>query len=69
MPRPRLENKKVLVAARVSPELAAEVKDRAGNFSGAVEEALRLWLAREKRRQPKGDPLATLPAHCSGDTA
>jgi post-segregation antitoxin (ccd killing protein) len=48
-PRAGTELKQVL-AVRVDPELLAAVKQASSNISRTVEEALRLWLAREKRR-------------------
>jgi Arc/MetJ-type ribon-helix-helix transcriptional regulator len=56
---PRGNPKKPMVI-RLDPALAAEVRARAGEgrFSAAVAEGLRLWLARDKRQKPKGDPLA-----------
>ena len=47
-----------LVALRLDPALVAAVKgSSAPNLTRAVEEGLRWWLAREKRKA-KPDPLA-----------
>jgi hypothetical protein len=45
---------------RLLPELIDEVRALAP-INRAVEEGLRLWLARQKRRRGKGDPLAVAP--------
>jgi hypothetical protein len=58
MPRPRVENKKQVFTIRLTPEMAAEVRRRSPNMTAAVEEGLRLWLAREKRKAAKPDPSA-----------
>jgi hypothetical protein len=58
MPRPRVENKKKVFAIRLAPEMAAEVRRRSPSMTAAVEEGLRLWLARERRKDAKPDPLA-----------
>jgi hypothetical protein len=47
-----------LVAFRLDPALIAAVEEHTANMKRAVEEGLRLWIARE-RRKAKGDPLAT----------
>ena len=48
-----------LVALRLDPALVAAVKDsNTPNLTRAVEEGLRWWLAREKRKAAKPDPLA-----------
>jgi hypothetical protein len=57
MPRQRMENKKQVFTVRLTPEMAAEVRRRSPNMTAAVEEGLRLWLARERRKDAK-DPLA-----------
>lgn len=38
---------------RLDATLVGEVEARTSNFTRAVEEGLRLWLAREKRRESK----------------
>ena len=48
---------KKFTAFRIEPELLAAVKERTSNVTQAVEEGLRCWLAREKRRRGKGNPL------------
>ena len=58
MPRQRMENKKQVFTVRLTPEMAAEVRRRSPNMTAAVEEGLRLWLARERRKDAKADPLA-----------
>ena len=58
MPRQRMENKKQVFTVRLTPEMAAEVRRRSPNMTAAVEEGLRLWLARERRKDAKPDPLA-----------
>jgi hypothetical protein len=59
MPRPRVENKKQVFAIRLTPEMAAEVRRLSPNMTAAVEEGLRLWLAREQRKaKAKPAPLA-----------
>lgn len=59
MPR---RSKKTLTAFRIEPELLKAVQEAAAvagtNVTAIVEDGLRTWLAREKRRQPKPDPLA-----------
>lgn len=48
-----------LVALRLDPALVAAVKENAPNMTRAVEEGLRLWLAKERRKAKSGpDPLA-----------
>lgn len=47
---------KPIVSLRIDPDLLAAVKAVNPNLGRAVDTALRLWLAREKRRQPKGAP-------------
>ena len=49
---------------RMDPALLAAVKERSSNVTKAVEEGLRLWLAREQRQKgkPGTDPLARHPA-------
>jgi hypothetical protein len=49
-----------LTALRLEPALLAAVKEHASNLTRAVEEGLRLWLARERRKAAKArpDPLA-----------
>ena len=52
---------KQTITLRVDPTLVAEfraVAGPAGNFSAAVDEGIRWWIAREKRRQGKADPMA-----------
>ena len=39
-----------LVALRLDPALVAAVKENAPNMTRAVEEGLRLWLAKERRK-------------------
>jgi hypothetical protein len=47
-----------LVALRLDPALLAAVKERSSNVTRAVEEGLRWWLAREKRKKAATpDPL------------
>jgi hypothetical protein len=59
MGRPPVENKKQVLTARVDPALLVAFKQAAPSVGPAVEEALRLWLGREKRRQKtRPDPLA-----------
>ena len=53
MPRQRMENKKQVFTVRLTPEMAAEVRRRSPNMTAAVEEGLRLWLARERRKDAK----------------
>jgi hypothetical protein len=61
-------NPKKFTAFRIHPELLRAVQAAAEalgtNVTAAVEEGLRLWLARTKRKA-KGDPPATRdrPAH------
>ena len=45
---------------RLDPQLVADVQDRTDNVTRAVEEGLRWWLARERRKAAKAgaDPLA-----------
>lgn len=58
--RPRTgPNLKQVVTVRLAPELVAEVRRYADSFTTAVEQALAMWLARERRKAAKGDPLAT----------
>jgi hypothetical protein len=57
MGRPPIENRKEVLTVRVDPTRLARLKDAAPSLGRAVEEAIDLWLAREKRRQ-KADPLA-----------
>jgi hypothetical protein len=47
-----------VLAVRVDPELLAAVKRASSNMSRTVEDALHLWLAREKRKAAKPGPLA-----------
>jgi hypothetical protein len=49
-----------LVALRLDPALLAAVKERTSNVTKTVEEGLRWWLARERRKAAKAgaDPLA-----------
>jgi hypothetical protein len=51
---------KQVTTIRIAPEMAAEVRLYADNFSMAVEQALTAWLARERRKAAKArpDPLA-----------
>lgn len=52
-----------LVALRLDPALLVAVKERTSNVTKAVEEGLRWWLARERRKAKAGaDPLALHPA-------
>ena len=46
-----------LIALRLDPALLAAVKARSSNVTRAVEEGLRWWLAREKRKAAKLEPL------------
>jgi hypothetical protein len=57
MPRGNPKKKMIL---RIDPALAAEVKLHLGDgyFTTAIEEGLRLWLARERRRAAKPGLLA-----------
>jgi hypothetical protein len=57
MPRGNPKKKMIL---RIDPALAEEVRRHLGDgyFTTAVEEGLRLWLARAKRQKPRGEPLA-----------
>ena len=57
---------KKFTAFRIDPELLGAVKERTSNVTQAVEEGLRWWLVREKRRRGKGDPLAK---HLAAPTA
>jgi post-segregation antitoxin (ccd killing protein) len=56
-PRAGVELKQVL-AVRVDPELLTAVKQASSNMSRTVEEALRLWLAYERRKAAKVEALA-----------
>ena len=58
MGRPPVENKKQVLTARIDPALLVAFKQAAPSIGPAVEEAIRLWLAREKRKLAKPDPLA-----------
>ena len=49
---------KKFTASRIDPQLLAAVKERTSNATQAVEEGLRWWLARERRRRGKVGPLA-----------
>jgi hypothetical protein len=50
---------KQVMTVRLAPEMAAEVRRYSASFTTAVEQALAMWLAREKRRQTtKSDKLA-----------
>jgi hypothetical protein len=51
-------NPKKLIALRLDPALLEELRSRATNLTLAVEDGIRLWLAREKRKAAKADPLA-----------
>ena len=57
---------------RIDPALAANVRHHQGDdgyFTTAVEEGLRLWLARERRRATKVSPrAASLPLGLLPDT-
>lgn len=66
---PRGKPPKQTIAIRVAPELVAEFRSLApkGNFSAAIDEGIRWWIARERRLQkvgktgvkpPKGRPLS-----------
>jgi hypothetical protein len=47
---------------RVDPALLAEFREvagAAGNFSAAVDEGVRWWITREKRRRAAAKPAAT----------
>lgn len=57
MGRPPSKNRKEVLTVRVDPTLLVTFKAAAPSVGRAVEEGMRLWLAREKRRQAK-DPLA-----------
>jgi hypothetical protein len=46
---------KQVMTVRLAPELAAEVRRYADSFTTAVEQALVLWLAREKRKVTTAD--------------
>ena len=49
-------NPKKTIMLRIDPTLMAEFREIAGataNFSAAVDEGIRWWIAREKRRQVK----------------
>ena len=43
---------------RAEPALLAEMRERTSDMAQALNDAMRLWLAREKRRAGKADPLA-----------
>jgi hypothetical protein len=62
MPRPRVANKKQVITIRLAPEMTAEVRRYADNFTMAVEQALTAWLARQRRSAPKPNPQAKHPA-------
>jgi hypothetical protein len=49
---------------RLDPQLVADVQGRTDNVTRVVEEGLRWWLARERRKAAKAgaDPLARHPA-------
>jgi hypothetical protein len=52
---------KQTITLRVDPALVAEFRAVGGakaNFSAAVDEGIRWWIAREKRKAAKTDPLA-----------
>ncbi len=54
-------NPKKTIMLRIDPKLMAEFREIAGvsaNFSAAVDEGIRWWIAREKRRRAKSDPQA-----------
>jgi len=65
MPRPRVENKKQVVTIRLAPELTAEVRRYAQNFTMAVEQGLTMWLKRERRKAEPG----SLARHLAPPTA
>jgi hypothetical protein len=47
-----------MAAFRLDPVLLEAVKACTSNVTGAIEEGMRLWLARERRKAAKADPLA-----------
>jgi hypothetical protein len=53
-------NPRKLTAIRLPPDLLEAVQEYSSNLTKAVEEGLRLWLARERRQKVKAgaDPLA-----------
>jgi hypothetical protein len=51
------EGARPVVTFRADPALLAEMRGRAPDMARALNDAMRLWLAREKRRWGKGDPL------------
>jgi hypothetical protein len=51
-------NPKKFTGVRLDPALLAEVQECAPSLSAAIEEGLRLWLVRERRRQAKAPSLA-----------
>jgi hypothetical protein len=63
---------KKFTAFRIDPELLAAVKERTSNVTQVVEEGLRWWLAREKRRRGgteehrSEDPGVPRPSRHSG---
>jgi hypothetical protein len=70
MPRPRVENKKQVFTIRLTPQMAEEVRSLNPNLSQAVEQALVVWIKRERRKagrpaRPTGQ--APLPAARAGD--
>jgi hypothetical protein len=46
------------VTFRADPALLAEMRARASDMAQALNDAMRLWLAREKRKAAKPTPLA-----------
>ena len=54
---PRGKPTKQTITVRVDPELVAEFRAVGGkNFSAAIDEGVRLWIARERRWQKEGKP-------------
>jgi post-segregation antitoxin (ccd killing protein) len=54
---PRGKPTKQTITVRVDPELVAEFRAVGGkNFSAAIDEGIRLWIARERRWQKEGKP-------------
>jgi hypothetical protein len=45
-------NPKKLTAVRLDPALVAEVLEHTDNLTAAIEDGLRLWLRRARRRAP-----------------
>jgi post-segregation antitoxin (ccd killing protein) len=58
-----------VLAVRIDPELLAAVRAASSNTSRTVEDALRLWLARERRKAAKAGAADPLARHLAPRTA